>query len=214
VSNRLLNLAWAAEGLSPPEKLILVNLADRANLQNESFPGHRLIANETGLSERTVRDTLPKIATKGHLTIRSEAHRANKNESRFVYIVHPKTPESASRATQERVSTVTPENGARDTGKRPFPHRKNSVPTPENGARHITIENQINPKGNQVPGKATLSVSDRISLENELSEVKDEIKAIAANYEGLQSWTPGDIGRSRALKARKKEILHKLDRMA
>jgi hypothetical protein len=116
MSNRLLNSAWAAEGLTPSQKLLLVNLADHANAQAECWCGHSLIARETGLSERSVRGELPKIAVKGHLTIKPESYRASKGQSRFTYIVHPNTPANAS--------AVTPANGAIDTGKRAFRHRQ------------------------------------------------------------------------------------------
>lgn len=207
MSNRLLNLAWSAEGLSPVEKLILLNLADRANAQNEAFPGHRLIASETGLSERTVRDKLPEIAAKGHLTIRSEGHRASKDKSLFTYLVHPKAPARASRVREEPVSAVTRENGAADTGGPASPHRKNGAATAENGARpYITSLNQSNPQGNRSPAIRPKFPSEIKAQIDAVSERRNELKN--RHYsEAIQRWDDQAARQEyKALSERRKEL--------
>jgi len=139
MSNRILTAAWNVRGLLPTEKIILVRLADRADNDGNCFPGHKSIADDCGLSERTVRDTLPVIESKGHLTIKEESQRAHKGTSRFTYTVHPVTPETAS--------AVTRETGATDTGKEALRQRKTTAPTPENAAPPILITSN-NPKEN------------------------------------------------------------------
>jgi len=144
MSNRLLTLAWNVRGLTPAEKIILVRLADRADQDGHCWPSHQSIADDCGLTERTVRDALPKIQSKGHLTIKQDTCRSSKGFSRYSYIVHPLTPEARS--------GVTPEASAADTGKRPPPHRRNSVPTPEAGAApNMNLLNLVNHQGNQPP---------------------------------------------------------------
>jgi hypothetical protein len=78
MSNRILTLAWNARGLTPTEKIILVRLADRADNDGHCFPGHKSLADDCGLTVRTVQSALPKIKSKGHVTINEDTGRTGK----------------------------------------------------------------------------------------------------------------------------------------
>src|SRR5258708_6411094 len=50
---------WKFQGLTPPEKLVLLKLADCANEEGESiYPAVSTVMRETGLSETAVRQAL------------------------------------------------------------------------------------------------------------------------------------------------------------
>lgn len=145
MSNHLINAAWEAENLSANQKIILVQLADRANANGECFPGHKRIAKECSLTVRSVQTALKILQDKGHLTINRRARRSNGNPL-LSFTIHPLTPEA--------VSGVTPENDATDTRSLRSTHRKPTTATPENRANPIyrTQTNQFNPQENQQNG--------------------------------------------------------------
>lgn len=154
---------------------MLVNLADRANIDDgKCFPAHETIAEDCGMTERSVRDKLEALETKGHITIAEEKHRVIKLKSRFKYTVHPVL-------TPENGSSVTPENGAADAGKLEHRHRNATTPTPENGATpiYITPKNHINHKGNQEP--SPLSSLSGWQLKKDLAEENKQIDKLVGS---------------------------------
>ena len=184
MSNRFLTQAWNARGLTPTQKIILVRLADRADQNGHCFPGHESLADDCGLSVRTVRDMLWVIQTKGHLTIQEEACRSARGTPRFSYNVHPLTPKA--------VSGVTGENAALDTGKEALPHGKPTAPTPENGATPIiTSKNpKINHQGNQPrPPSISITPTERITLEKELEAISEQ-RTRLNNRVSHDAWGP------------------------
>lgn len=184
MSNRILTQAWNVRGLPATEKLILVNLADRADNTGHCYPSHKRIGDDCGLTGRTVRDTLPKIASKGHLTIIKDTGRTSNGKSRYSYIVHPVTPEAASGVTQEMVAS--------DTGKEAFRQGKTTAPTPEIGASPILtttnlISNHQENQSRQPP--QSISVAQRITLEKELADILVQRKRIE-NGASHDAWGP------------------------
>lgn len=85
MSNRLLSLAWEIP-LSPLDKLVLVELADRANdITGQCWPAVKTLVRRTGASERTVQRCLAALVSSGHISRRPDAKKkAN------VYTVHPR----------------------------------------------------------------------------------------------------------------------------
>ncbi len=108
MSNKLLTAAWKVTGLTCAEKCVLARLADFANANGEAFPGYELLADQCSISERHILTVISSLVAKGHLSQRLKSRRAASGKSRFLYTVHPLTPELAS--------GVTPELASRDTG--------------------------------------------------------------------------------------------------
>jgi hypothetical protein len=115
-------------------------MADFASNEGICFPGHDRLAEDCGITSRYVQTVLDSLAAKGHLTIKTEAKRVMRSESRYSYVVHP---------TPELSSTVTPELSRTDTGTVSRRHRNSVAPTPELSRTPIlTITNhQVNHQG-------------------------------------------------------------------
>ena len=67
--------AWLQPTGSSTEKLVVVNLGDRANADGYCFPGLVTIARDTELDERSVRRALKKLADAGLITIGKKGRR-------------------------------------------------------------------------------------------------------------------------------------------
>ena len=65
MSVHALSAAFAARGLSPSEKLVLLSLANYADEDGRCWPSQRRMAAETSLSDRTVRSVLSALEEKG-----------------------------------------------------------------------------------------------------------------------------------------------------
>jgi hypothetical protein len=81
--NALLNAAWKAPCKHASDKLVLVRLADRANRNGKCWMMIKNIAAETVLSVRTVKAVLPRLESKGYITV------TRKDGCRNYYLVHP-----------------------------------------------------------------------------------------------------------------------------
>jgi DNA-binding MarR family transcriptional regulator len=68
MSVQALSSAFAARGLSPSEKLVLLALANYADASQRCFPSHATIAADTGLSDRTILTVLKSLEDGGLLT--------------------------------------------------------------------------------------------------------------------------------------------------
>ena len=90
--NALLNAAWDAECTEPSDKLVLVYLADRANLNGKAWPHLPTIARQTGLGKRTIIEVIKRLESRGHLTVERKAGCSNR------YVVHPKVDARAGAA--------------------------------------------------------------------------------------------------------------------
>lgn len=84
--------SWTVKGLSPPERLVLMNLADRANDHGECWPGFGTIRDDTELSRRSVVNAVNKLKALGLLTIRhrveSGQHHSNVYTLGVVHQMH------------------------------------------------------------------------------------------------------------------------------
>lgn len=143
----LLKRAWEVRGLSAAQKVVLARLADRVNNEDRTgitFPSQASLAEDTGLSERSVRTALRELARLGHIEVRQSARRSAAGFACHEYVVHPLTPATASgvrpegaSSTPEAASAVTPETPSStpakyvsDTGKIRQRRRKQFPPNP------------------------------------------------------------------------------------
>jgi DNA-binding transcriptional MocR family regulator len=103
--NALLNVAWDAACVEPSDKLVLVYLADRANVNSKAWPHLPTIARQTGLHRRTIMRALERLEAHGHMTVERKAGCSNR------YTVHPTkdapTGVTKSPVTQCHVTGVT-----------------------------------------------------------------------------------------------------------
>jgi DNA-binding transcriptional MocR family regulator len=81
--NALINAAWIAECDEPSDKLVLVYLSDRANVNSKAWPHLPTIARQTGLGRRTVIEAMKRIEARGYVTVTRELGCSNS------YIIHP-----------------------------------------------------------------------------------------------------------------------------
>lgn len=79
-----MSAALKMRGLSPTEKLTLIALANYADENEQCWPSNRRLTEDTGLSERTVRDTIKALGARGLLT---KTERLRPNGSRATDVV-------------------------------------------------------------------------------------------------------------------------------
>lgn len=72
--------ALKIRGVSPSEKLVLMVLANYADEHNRSFPSHRRLSDETGLSERTILSVMKALEARD-LLVRQERKRPDGSRS-------------------------------------------------------------------------------------------------------------------------------------
>ena len=92
--NALLNAAFDAECDEPSDKLVLVYLADRANVNGKAWPHLPTIVRHTGLGRSTIIEAIKRIEARGHLTVGRKAGCSNR------YLIHPVTDARARPATR------------------------------------------------------------------------------------------------------------------
>lgn len=80
MSVQAISQALKIRGVSPSEKLVLMVLANYADEHNRSFPSHRRLSEETGLSERTIL-TVMKALEARELLVRQERKRPDGSRS-------------------------------------------------------------------------------------------------------------------------------------
>ena len=71
--NAILNDAWRVRGVSLAEKTVLVRLADRADDGGLCFPGQASIADELGVTTRTVSRAIARLVELGHVQIAEDS---------------------------------------------------------------------------------------------------------------------------------------------
>ncbi len=113
--------AWSAPVENSGQRLVLLNLADRANKQGECWPSQKRIARDTNLSERSVRGWLKKLQNNGYIERRPRKSGAGRTSDLIVLKIDEQpnvstaktgTPPSAADAGTDRQSP--PENTGKD----------------------------------------------------------------------------------------------------
>lgn len=87
MSVHAISLSLRMRGVSPSEKLVLLVLANYADERNQSFPSHRRLSDETGLTERTVLTVLKSLEAKKLLS-RQERRRGDGSRSTDLITLH------------------------------------------------------------------------------------------------------------------------------
>lgn len=96
-------LAWAVrQKLGSTQKLVLIMLAERHNKDTgQCNPSLELLADDCGLSRRSVIDQIAKLQEVGYLTVRHRAKDSVKLPSQYVLHLHFGVPEKAQIVTND-----------------------------------------------------------------------------------------------------------------
>lgn len=125
MSVQAITAAFAVQGVSPSEKLLLLALANYADADGECWPSQTTLTFDTGLSERTIRTALASLEASGLL---SRQRRNRPNGSRTSDLITLTLPETiAARPDQP-------------TGKSRQAYRQMSPDLPANVAPLTTLE--------------------------------------------------------------------------
>lgn len=98
--------------LADSEKLVLLALADWSNDAGECWPSMAQLVRKTSKSDRTIQQTIKRLAVDGHLTRVEVPGRGCR------YVIHPNdglTPEVTSPPKRLRPETASPPKGATQT---------------------------------------------------------------------------------------------------
>ena len=149
------------KGLGVTARALLVAIAEHANDQGLSWPGNRLLADETEISERQIQRLIPELENRGLLTTVRPGN--GKGNPRLMRLLFPP-------ATLQRVTTDTPKGDnddlpdlpKGDNASTPTPQRV-TTPAPKgdnaatSAAQRVTTDNQRvttgTPKGDTLPEK-------------------------------------------------------------
>lgn len=136
MSNALIDRAWAL-AVSSTDKIVLLYLADRANVAGTCWPSVATIAAKTSLSDRAVQIAIKRLEGGGHLSQFWQTPEKAKRPMRH-FRIHPRT-------------TFTPETDSPPNEVHPDPER--GSPLPPNEVHHPpeprSPKSPVNPKGNQ-----------------------------------------------------------------
>lgn len=91
---KFIKVVRKARGMTPSAKLVLWTLADMARDDGVCWPSHQHLADETGLSPRTVRTVLAELEGIGWLWREPQRRR---NGTRKADIIHLRTLDMAAR---------------------------------------------------------------------------------------------------------------------
>ncbi|HCA6585653.1 TPA: helix-turn-helix domain-containing protein [Pseudomonas aeruginosa] len=160
---------WPLQGMSAPQKSVLISLADNANDDGVCWPSVARIAERTCLSERAVRNAIRWLEDSQILV----SHQRNGRSTWYTV-----TPASYAPGT-----TCPPAPGA-------SPPRHDMPPTPAPGAPRTVIEPSIEPSvaadaaADAPKRKAACPVRDIVSLFN---EILPELPQVVLINKGRQS---------------------------
>ncbi|WP_078467584.1 helix-turn-helix domain-containing protein [Pseudomonas sp. MF6394] len=76
MSTIIMSLCWPLQGMSGPQKAVLISLADNANDEGVCWPSVARIAERTCLGERTVQSAIKWLGTSGILSFRERMGRS------------------------------------------------------------------------------------------------------------------------------------------
>ena len=95
---------WAARGLGPSEKLVLLALADHADDQGVCWPGMQGIAEKCGISRRTVIRVVQSLAKKGLVSVFARGNEAGQQVTNIYRLTLEDCPNGGDKLSQGGVS--------------------------------------------------------------------------------------------------------------
>lgn len=150
--------AIAIRGVTPTEKLLLIALANYADEEFRCFPSQRRLAEETCLSERTIRTALATLEASGMIS-RAERWRADRSRaSDLVTLKFAFTQFAGGGATVSGgVGQPLPGGGATASGLTTFEPSINHHLEPVEAQAPAP---KVDPKGSRLPDNWFPSISD------------------------------------------------------
>lgn len=116
MSIKIMSSCWDLHGISPPQKLVLLSLADQSNDVGVCWPSAASTATRTGLNERSVRRAISDLESRGHLTRKFQT---GKPTYYHIHPCHAVTPDTLSPLTESpkplTEDTNTPDRGVNIT---------------------------------------------------------------------------------------------------
>lgn len=164
--------AFALQGVSPSEKLVLLALANYADENGRSYPSQRRLAADTGLTDRTIRKVLTDLEGRGLLG-RMERLRSDGSRSSDIITLCLDAPISGG---AEIIS-----GGVR----KPLPGGA------ETASALTTFEPSSNPEGTDVPSHKARKATRRCPAD--WSPSVADLAAVAT-----EGFSPGEIDRELA----------------
>ena len=100
---------WTQSGISSTQKLVLLDLCDRAGKQNTCWPKQRTIASRVRLTERAVNSALAALDEKGLIKRQPRTRNGKRTSDMITVLINGLPPSSI-------VSEITPAPPSRDGG--------------------------------------------------------------------------------------------------
>lgn len=149
MSTIIMSLCWPLQGMSGPQKAVLISLADNANDEGVCWPSVARIAERTCLGERTVQAAIKWLGASGILSFRERMGRST---------MYTLTPAAYAPPQQPRPAADAP------------PPPQQPRPTPAAAAPRTVIEPSSEPSqdGNRVPRSPPCPIQDIVDLFNKL----------------------------------------------
>ena len=129
MSIKIMSQCWMVSGISPPQKLVLLALADHADDAGLCWPSAATISERTGLSESTTRRAIAELEKLGHLTRKYQTGRPTYYSINPCHSDTPVTVTPLSEKLQTPVTvTPTPVREANDPCQRSkYNHHESSL---------------------------------------------------------------------------------------
>ncbi|WAT26308.1 helix-turn-helix domain-containing protein [Pseudomonas sp. GXZC] len=149
MSTIIMSLCWPLQGMSGPQKAVLISLADNANDEGVCWPSVARIAERTCLAERTVQGAIKWLGQARILSVRERMGRST------MYTLTP--------------ASYAPPQGMHPAADAPSPPQQ-TTKTPAAGAPRTVIEPSIEPSqgGNRAMRSPSCPVQDIVDLFNKL----------------------------------------------
>jgi hypothetical protein len=112
--------AWSAPIENSGQRLVLLNLADRANKQGECWPSQKRIARDTKLSERSVRGRMKELEEIGLIERRHRKNDGGRTSDLTILMMDTKTDASTVKTATPppaEDATTDRQRAPEDTGK-------------------------------------------------------------------------------------------------
>jgi hypothetical protein len=131
MSIALMTVVWRLENLSSTQKLVMLALCDNANDQGECYPSMSQLARKTGLSDRSVRETIRWLETQGLMKTQL------RHGTSPLYHMTPERRSTPEPSSPRNLVPPTPEPSS-------APPRNVVPPTPERGSAKPSFNHQSN----------------------------------------------------------------------
>lgn len=149
MSTIIMSLCWPLQGMSGPQKAVLISLADNANDEGVCWPSVARIAERTCLAERTVQGAIKWLGQASILSVRERMGRST---------MYTLTPASYAPPQDMHPASDAP------------PPPQQTTETPAAAAPRTVIEPSSEPSqdGNRVPRSPSCPIQQIVDLFNKL----------------------------------------------